>query len=61
MFQGGATNLKHWNEYTKSKFLDRLKTLGSIYTYQDKTYSIFHKIELFMYSTIKSHILKIWI
>jgi pimeloyl-ACP methyl ester carboxylesterase len=29
MFQGGATNLKHWNYYTKSKFLDRLKTLGS--------------------------------
>ena len=42
MFQGGATNLKHWNYYTKSKFLDRLKTLGSIYTYQDKTNNIFH-------------------
>ena len=37
MFQGGATNLKHWNYYTKSKFLDRLKTLGYIYAYQDKT------------------------
>ena len=42
MFQGGATNLKHWNYYTKSKFLDKLKTLGSIYSYQDKTNNIFH-------------------
>ena len=24
MFQGSGTNLKSWNEYTKSKFLDRL-------------------------------------
>lgn len=24
MFQGAGTNLKSWNEYTKSKFLDRL-------------------------------------
>jgi hypothetical protein len=31
MFQGGGTNLKIWNEYTKSKFLDRLKELGSTY------------------------------
>ena len=22
MFQGGATNLKHWNYYTKSKLLN---------------------------------------
>jgi hypothetical protein len=42
IFQGWATNLKFWNEYTKSKFLDRLKTLGYIYTYQDKTNNIFH-------------------
>ena len=42
MFQGWATNLKHWNEYTKSKFLDRLKTLGSVYTYQNKTNNIFY-------------------
>ena len=42
MFQGWATNLKHWNEYTKSKFLDRLKTLGFIYTYQNKTNNIYH-------------------
>ena len=42
MFQGWATNLKHWNEYTKSKFLYRLKTLGSVYTYQNKTNNIFH-------------------
>ena len=42
MFQGNATNLKDWNYNTKSKFLDRLKTLGSVYTYQDKTNNIFH-------------------
>ncbi len=42
MFQGGATNLKYWNQHTESKFLDRLKTLGSVYTYQDKTNNIFH-------------------
>ena len=42
MFQGYATNLKSWNEYTKSKFLDRLKEIGSIYTYQDKTHNIWH-------------------
>ena len=39
MFQGNATNLKYWNEYTRSKFLDRLKELGSVYTYQDKTHN----------------------
>jgi hypothetical protein len=42
MFQGSGTNLKAWNEYTKSKFLDRLKELGSVYCYQDKTYNIWH-------------------
>ena len=42
MFQGSMTNLKTWNEYTKSKFLDRLKKLGSVYTYQDKTYNILY-------------------
>ena len=42
MFQGSEANLKHWNENTKSKFLDRLKKLGSVYTYQDKTYNINH-------------------
>ena len=42
MFQGSDANLKHWNEYTKSKFLDRLKELGSVYIYQDKTYNINH-------------------
>ena len=42
MFQGAGTNLKSWNEYTKSKFLDRLKLLGSIYTYQDKVNNIWH-------------------
>ena len=42
MFQGSATNLKTWNEYTDSKFLDRLKELGSVYTYQDKIYNILY-------------------
>ena len=42
MFQGAGTNLKTWNEYTKSKFLDRLKKLGDIYTYQDKVNNIWH-------------------
>ena len=42
MFQGSGTNLKDWNEYTESKFLDRLKELGSVYTYQDKIYNIWH-------------------
>ena len=42
MFQGSETNQKYWNENTKSKFLDRLKKLGSVYTYQDKTYNIYH-------------------
>lgn len=42
MFQGAMTNLKTWNEYTKSKFLDRLKKLGNVYTYQDKCYNILY-------------------
>ena len=42
MFQGSGTNQKTWNEHTKSKFLDRIKDLGSVYTYQDKTYNIWH-------------------
>ena len=42
MFQGAGTNLKSWNEYTKSKFLDRLKELGNVYTYQDKVNNIWH-------------------
>ena len=42
MFQGAGTNLKSWNEYTNSKFLDRLKKIGSVYTYQDKTHNIWH-------------------
>jgi hypothetical protein len=37
MFQGGS-NLKSWNEYTESKFLDRLKKIGKVYVYQDKIY-----------------------
>ena len=42
MFQGAGTNLSTWNKYTKSKFLDKLKTLGSVYTYQDKINNIWH-------------------
>ena len=42
MFQGSGTNPKSWNEYTKSKFLDRLKELGSVYIYQDKIDNIWH-------------------
>jgi hypothetical protein len=42
MFQGSGTNLKNWNETTKSKFLDRLKTIGKVYTYQDSIYNIHH-------------------
>jgi hypothetical protein len=42
MFQGSEANLKYWNENTKSKFLDRLKKIGNVYTYQDKTYNINH-------------------
>jgi len=42
MFQGAGTNLKSWNESTKSKFLDKLKMLGNVYTYQDKINNIWH-------------------
>ena len=42
MFQGAGANLKHWNEYTESKFLNKLKKLGSVYTYQDKLYNTLH-------------------
>ena len=42
MFQGTGTNLKSWNEYTESKFLDRLKELGDVYTYQDKIHNIWY-------------------
>ena len=42
MFQGAGTNLKSWNEETESKFLDRLKKIGKVYTYQDKVNNIYH-------------------
>jgi hypothetical protein len=42
MFQGLGTNQKQWNEHTESRFLDRLKKLGSVYTYQDKINNIWH-------------------
>ena len=32
MFQGAGTNLKSWNEETDSKFLDRLKKIGKVFT-----------------------------
>jgi len=41
MFQGSGTNPKDWNP-PESKFLDRLKKIGSVYTYQDKIYNIHH-------------------
>jgi len=47
LFQGGATNLKHWNEHTESKFLDKLKEVGSVYMYQDKTMNIYHYYKKF--------------
>lgn len=34
--------MKNWNEYTESKFLNKLKKLGKIYTYQDKIYNTMH-------------------
>lgn len=42
MFQGSGTNIKTWNKYTESRFLDKLKKLGTVYAYQDKIYNIFH-------------------
>jgi hypothetical protein len=42
LFQGAGTNLKSWNEHTKSKFLDKLKLLGNVYMYQDKINNIWH-------------------
>lgn len=36
LFLGNGENIKIWNENTKSKFLNRLKTLGNVYVYQDK-------------------------
>ena len=42
MFQGSGTNLKSWNEYTESKFLDQLNLIGKVYIYQDKIHNIWH-------------------
>ena len=42
MFQGSGTNLKSWNEYTESKFLDQLKLIGKVYIYQDKIHNIWY-------------------
>lgn len=42
MFQGLGTNQKRWNENTESRFLDRLKEIGSVYTYQDKINNIWY-------------------
>jgi len=40
LFQGSGTNTKVWNEYTESKFVDKLKELGKVYIYQNKTYNV---------------------
>ena len=42
MFQGNGTSIKSWNENTESKFLDKLKTIGDVYTYQDKIHNIWY-------------------
>jgi len=45
LFQGSGTNVKSWNEYTESKFLDKLKAQipsAKFYTYQDKIHNIWH-------------------
>lgn len=42
LFQGSGTNLKTWDEYTESKFLDKLNLLGHCYIYQDKIHNIWH-------------------
>lgn len=42
MFQGAGVNLKSWDEETESKFLDRLKKIGKVYTYQDKVNNIYY-------------------
>lgn len=42
LFQGSGTNIKSWNEYTESKFLDKLKKLGEVYIYQDKIHNIWY-------------------
>jgi pimeloyl-ACP methyl ester carboxylesterase len=40
LFQGSGTNSKSWNEYTDSKFLDKLKEIGHVFVYQDKVHNI---------------------
>jgi len=42
IFQCALTNLKTWNNSTKTKFLNTLKELGSVYTYPDKTHHGWH-------------------
>jgi len=41
LFQGGGTPPSAWNE-GKSKFLNQLKKIGNVYTYQNKVYNIFY-------------------
>jgi len=48
LFQGGGTNLKYWNEHTESKFLEKLKNIGNVYVYQDKTMNIYHYYKKFL-------------
>jgi hypothetical protein len=40
MFNGAGANTNSWNKDTESKFLDKLKKIGKVYTYQDKVNNI---------------------
>ena len=42
LFQGNSTSLNSWIN-TESNFLNRLKKLGYVYIYQDKSYQIVSK------------------
>ena len=60
LFQGNQTDLNIWKN-TESNFLNRLKKLGYVYMYQDKSYQIvskFHKDTNFdlSYININNHI-----
>ena len=41
LFQGGHSNLNSWKN-TKSDLLKKLKTLGTVYMYQNKLYNVYH-------------------
>ena len=42
LFQGAGTSSKAWGEETHSDFLNKLKKIGYVYTYQDKVNNIWH-------------------